>query len=234
MKLLAIDTASEACSVSLWSDGKVCARFEVAGRTHSERLRPMVDQVLAEAGLRPAQLDGFACGIGPGSFAGVRIGVSFVQGMAAALDRPVVPLISLELLALRAFREGATVALTAIDARMDEVYYAAYAIDADGRPKTLVEPRVCAPQAVPSATHGKACGVGSGWKVYSDALVTAIGAMPAQLLADALPDVADGIALAVDRMLRGEGQPAVQVQPLYLRNRVALTLEEQRAAKNGG
>jgi tRNA threonylcarbamoyladenosine biosynthesis protein TsaB len=230
MKLLGIDTSSEACSVALWHDGAIASRFEIAGRRHSERLRPMVDELLAQAGLRPAQLDGFASGIGPGSFAGVRIGVSFVQGMAAALERPVVPLVSLELLALRAFRDGAAVALPAIDARMDEVYFAAYR-QAGGEPQAIVGPQVCRPQAVAPLASTPGWGLGSGWKAYREALTAVLGAAPLQLLPDALPDVGEGLRLALGRLERGEGRSAVEVQPLYLRDRVALTLDEQKALR---
>jgi tRNA threonylcarbamoyladenosine biosynthesis protein TsaB len=106
MKVLGIDTATEACSVALWQDGAISKRFAHAGRSHSELLRPMVAEVLAEAGLRVADIDAFAGGIGPGSFAGLRIGVAFVQGLAAAHDRPVVAVTSLELLALQGFTLG--------------------------------------------------------------------------------------------------------------------------------
>ena len=84
MKLFALDTATEACSVALWLDGETVERFEVAGRDHTQRLPAMAKALMAEAGLRWSQLDGLVCGTGPGSFAGVRIGVAYTQGLALA------------------------------------------------------------------------------------------------------------------------------------------------------
>jgi len=107
LRLLAIDTATEACSAALWIDGAIVERHEVVGRTHTERLLPLVQALLADAGLRPAQLDGLIAGIGPGSFAGVRIGVGLVKGMALGLDRPVVGITSLAMLAQAALDQGA-------------------------------------------------------------------------------------------------------------------------------
>src|SRR3546814_5034000 len=99
MNILALDTATEACSAALQLGDQVIARFEVAGRGHTQKLVPMVRGLLAEAGIAFAQLDAYVCGVGPGSFAGVRIGVSFVKGLALAHERPVVAVSSLAMLA---------------------------------------------------------------------------------------------------------------------------------------
>ena len=93
--LLGLDTATEACSVAVWQDGELTSRFENVGRHHSEKLLPMVQSVLDEAGCRLADIDAFACGVGPGSFVGVRVGVGVVKGMALALARPCVAVSSL-------------------------------------------------------------------------------------------------------------------------------------------
>jgi tRNA threonylcarbamoyladenosine biosynthesis protein TsaB len=234
MKILGIDTATEACSVALWDDGMRARRFVRAGRGHSELLRPMVAEVLREAGLRVAEIDGFVGGIGPGSFAGLRIGVAFVQGLAAAHERPVVGISSLELLALQGFALGADEVLAAIDARMSEVYVAQYRRNAEGFPEVLVAPSVCAPTAV-TAVSAMQIGIGSGWSVYGDALGAALGkAVPARCVPEALPDIADGMAWAAARFTRGDARAAADLQPLYLRNKVALTSAEQAAARKGG
>ncbi len=231
MKLLGIDTATEACSVALWSNGHVLGRFEVPGRSHTERLRAMVGAVLVEAGIEPSALDGFVCGVGPGGFAGVRIGVAFVQGLAFALDRPIVPVTSLELLALRALDDGADVALAALDARMGEVYFAAYSADVEGVPQTLLAPRVGSPESLPPLEFANGCGVGGGWGVYGEALIRVLGRAPARLWPDALPDIATGMPLAARRLAAGQSVGAHELRPVYLRDRVALTLQEQRESR---
>ena len=233
MKILGIDTATEACSVALWNDGVLVRRFVRAGRSHSEQLRPMVAAVLAETGLRVADVDAFVGGIGPGSFAGLRIGVAFVQGLAAARERPVVAISSLELLALQGFANGYDEVLAAIDARMGEVYVAQYSRDGAGFPLAVLAPQVCSPAAVTIA-EGKipALGIGSGWAVHGAAMESALGAAaPAVRLVEALPDIADGMAFAAAQLAAGGGRGAAQLQPLYLRNKVALTTAEQQRAR---
>ncbi len=234
MKILGIDTATEACSVALWNQGALIRRFARAGRSHSELLRPMVGEVLAEAGLRAADIDAFAGGVGPGSFAGLRIGVAFVQGLAVARDRPVVAISSLELLALQGFGLGFERVLTAIDARMNEVYTAQYRRDDKGFPEQVSAPRVCAPTAVAIASGEPPpqLGIGSGCATYGDALQATLGADgPEQWRRDTLPDIADGMAWAAALLAQGAGRRGADLQPLYLRNKVALTLGEQEQAR---
>src|SRR5690606_41346453 len=127
--LLALDTATEACSVALLHEGRVLSRYEVAPRLHAQRLLPMVQEVLDEAGIAIAALDAIAFGRGPGAFTGVRIAIGVVQGLAFALDRPVLPVSNLAVLAQRAHREsGASQVAAAIDARMDEIYWGCFAL----------------------------------------------------------------------------------------------------------
>ncbi|HJW47724.1 MAG TPA: tRNA (adenosine(37)-N6)-threonylcarbamoyltransferase complex dimerization subunit type 1 TsaB, partial [Lysobacter sp.] len=102
MKLLAFETATEACSVALWLDGDVHERFEIAPRRHAELSLPWAEQLLADAGVRKSQLDAIAIGRGPGAFTGVRLAIAIAQGIALALDRPVVPVSTLATLALQA------------------------------------------------------------------------------------------------------------------------------------
>jgi tRNA threonylcarbamoyladenosine biosynthesis protein TsaB len=235
MKLLGVDTSTSACSVALWQDGAVLGRCETVGNGHTDALRPMVAAVLAEAGVAATALDGLACGIGPGGFAGVRIGVAFVQGLALALQRPVVPLNSLELLALQAFAGGAAQAVAALDARMNEIYLAAYARGADEVPETLLAPRVGSAADLPPLAPGATVwGIGSGWAVQGEALAAALGAAPAHVDPQGLPDIAHGMKLAARRFAAGETLAAGQLRPLYLRDRVALTLTEQRAQRAAG
>ncbi len=219
---LAVDTATEACSVALWQDGKVLERFEVAGRSHTERLLPMLDALLAEAGCVPTQLDGLVSGVGPGSFAGVRIGVGLVKGMALALDRPVVPVLSLTSLAQRAIRlHTATQVAAVIDARMDEIYFARYTRGDDGRAQLDGQALVCAPADAPALAGGTWQVVGSGAKLLRATAMTTI-------IADALPHAEDALHWAMAEWQGGRTIHGDELEPVYLRNKVALTLAEQK------
>src|SRR5690554_5943555 len=127
MKLLAIDTATEACSVALLVDGQTFDRYAVIPRLHARQVLPMVQQVLDEAGTALAAVDAIAFGQGPGAFTGLRIAAGVVQGLAFALDKPVLPVSSLAAIAQRVWREQqAGQVAVAIDARMDEVYWGCY------------------------------------------------------------------------------------------------------------
>src|SRR5208283_2224346 len=130
MRLLALDTATEACSVSLLTERGLTGRFAEVGRGHAERILGMVDEVLAEAGVGLSMLDGIAASVGPGAFTGVRICVSVAQGLAFGAGLPVVPITTLEALALKAMQGGAQQALACLDARMGEVYWGCFAADA--------------------------------------------------------------------------------------------------------
>jgi tRNA threonylcarbamoyladenosine biosynthesis protein TsaB len=229
MNLLALDTATEACSAALHVGGRTLARFEATERGHTAKLAPMVQALMAEAGLGFAQLDGYVCGVGPGSFAGVRIGVSFVKGLALAHERPVVGVSSLAMLAQPSIAAGAGRVLSAIDARMNEVYVAAYTAGADGLAQPLGAPRVCAPAEVAPA-DAPLVAVGTGWRY--EALRAAVGEAWLQSLDDAaLPRAADALTLALPAFRDGGTISAAQLLPVYLRNKVALTLREQREAR---
>ncbi|MGH8505274.1 MAG: tRNA (adenosine(37)-N6)-threonylcarbamoyltransferase complex dimerization subunit type 1 TsaB [Stenotrophobium sp.] len=233
MKILAIDTATEACSSALWLDGEIHARFEIAGREHTQRLLPQVAALLAGCGVTYAQLDGIVCGVGPGSFAGVRIGVGFVKGIALALDRPVVGVSSLAMLAQGAVREqGAQQVLSVIDARMGEVYFGAYACDTQRLVRPLLAETVCAPQEIPAApAAGTWCAAGTGWGVYEERLRAAASCRIDALAPAALPHAQDALPLALSQFNAGQGISADRLLPVYLRNKVALTLIEQRALR---
>lgn len=233
MKLLAIDTATEACSSALWLDGAVHARFEIAGREHTQRLLPQVAALMAECGVTYAQLDGIVCGVGPGSFAGVRIGVGFVKGLALALDRPVVGVSSLAMLAQGAIREhAAQQVLSVIDARIGEVYFGAYVCDAQDLAQAVLPESVCAPEAIPVVSQAGAwCAAGTGWGRYPDILRAAAQCEIAAIDEAALPRAEDALPLALPEFDAGRGISADQLLPVYLRNKVALTLIEQRALR---
>lgn len=229
MRLLALETATEACSVALWIDGAVVERHELAPRRHAELLLPMVDAVLAEAGISRRALDAIAVGRGPGAFTGVRLAIAVAQGLALALDRPVVPVSTLAALAMAAAQDaGAAPILAAIDARMGEVYAGCFRADAQGLVEPIDAEVLAPPQSLLLPAQAAWRVVGSGWLSYRDVI--------SPLLGDAAIVFEDGAALpraaAVARLgardhARGLGVDAALAQPVYLRDKVALTLAEQ-------
>lgn len=231
MKLLAIDTSTEACSAALWLDGEVRERFEISGRDHTQKLMPQVSSLLAEADVSFKQLDGIVCGHGPGSFAGVRIGVGYVKGLGLALDRPVLGVSSLAMLALRAAREHkCTQVLSAIDARMNEVYFGAFEV-LEGKLRELAPETVAAPAMIPKMPAGRWLATGTGWGAYRDALGSSTQVDLVEVLHEALPHAGDALLLAAPEFSAGHAINADALTPVYLRNKVALTLVEQAALR---
>ena len=222
--ILAIDTTESACSAALLYGGCVAERFEPAARRHNEVLLPMIDALLAAAGLAVARLDAIAFARGPGSFTGVRIAAAVAQGLAFAGDLPVVTVSSLQALAQGAGRaHGRSDVLAAFDARMGEVYWGVFGADAAGALTPLAPERVCAPNAV-SVVPGRRdwLAAGSGWDAHGAALCDALGFAPEVVagLGVHARDVAD---LAAAAFARGEAVSAVDALPVYLRDEVAWT-----------
>ena len=231
MKLLAFETATEACSVALWIDGEVSERFEVAPRRHAELSLPWAEALLADAGVARAQLDALAVSRGPGAFTGVRLGISLVQGIALALDRPVVTVSTLAVLAAGAPAVGDAErgVLASIDARMGEVYAGAFAVrggDAIAHERVGAATTVELPEG-----HAGWHGAGTGFAAGDGALARHLAGRIGPVDATALPRAADLARLAVRAAERGELVAPERVEPAYLRNQVALTLAEQRALR---
>ncbi|MBS0455850.1 MAG: tRNA (adenosine(37)-N6)-threonylcarbamoyltransferase complex dimerization subunit type 1 TsaB [Proteobacteria bacterium] len=232
MKLLAIETATEACSVALWLDGTVRERFEIAPRRHAELALPWADALLAEAGVGKSQLDAIAVGRGPGAFTGVRLAVALAQGIALALDRPVVPVSTLAALALPAPRASGRRVLAAIDARMGEIYLGQFVGDGDGLIDSIGAEQLLRPHDAAQFVAGDAwIGVGSGFAAEGGALLHALAAQVEAADATALPHAADVARLAARAFALGQALAPERVQPAYLRDQVALTLAEQQAAR---
>ncbi|UCB54642.1 MAG: tRNA (adenosine(37)-N6)-threonylcarbamoyltransferase complex dimerization subunit type 1 TsaB [Thiotrichales bacterium] len=223
MKILAIDTATEACSAALYLDGEVSQHYRVAPREHSHIILPMIEQLLTDASIRLAELDALAFGRGPGSFMGVRIAAGVTQGIAFAWNLPVVPVSTLAAIAQTAhLQSGAAQVLSAIDARMNEVYWGAYRLSENGCMQLDGKEHVTAPEQVPVSEDRGWTGAGTGWSAYGDVLTAAVGAerLTAQL-GDCLPS-ADSIArLAVVDYQAGRTVAAAQAVPVYLRDNVA-------------
>ncbi|MCC7082394.1 MAG: tRNA (adenosine(37)-N6)-threonylcarbamoyltransferase complex dimerization subunit type 1 TsaB [Burkholderiales bacterium] len=223
VKLLAFDTSTELCSAALWLEGEVAADAVHAGQRHSELLLPMIDALLRCAGIGVRELDAIAYGEGPGSFTGLRIACGVAQGLAFGANLPVVGIGTLLALAQAS---GETEAVCCLDARMRQVYFAAYRRNADGW-ETVRSPQVHAPQAVPELPSGAWTGCGNGFVVYADALRARLGAALAAVAPIELPHAREIAILAAAEVARGGGKPAAEAVPVYVRDKVALTIEEQ-------
>ena len=222
VRILAIETATDACSAALAIGADIRERFEIAPRRHAALLLPFVDSLLAEAGLAVGQLDAIAFGRGPGSFTGLRIAAGMAQGLAFGADLPVVPISTLAALAQGCVRErGARGVLAALDARMHEVYFGAFRTGDDGLAILAGEEIVCAPGAIVVPTGGDWYLAGDAWASYADAMQSRLAQPPAGILETARPRAADVARLAVPLWRQGGGVPAEQAAPIYLRNNVA-------------
>jgi len=217
VKLLALETATEACSAAVWVDGAVFERYELAPRRHAALILPMIEAVLAETGIKINQLDALAVGRGPGAFTGVRIALGIIQGIAFASDLPVAPVSTLAALAFGVAREtGQMRVAAALDARMGEVYWGTWIIDGEIGELLGLE-RVCAP-AQATAPPGEWFGAGTGWAAYSQILSQRLTVSGWQ--GDCYPHAGDVVRLAAAPGGRSEWLTAEQVLPVYLRNQV--------------
>ncbi len=222
MKLLAIETASDACSCALLTDESCFERFSVAPRQHAELVLPMVTALLDEAGLGLADLDALAFGRGPGSFTGVRVAAGVIQGLAYGADLPVVPVSSLQALAQGAYREsGSARVLAAFDARMGEVYWGVYEENGSGLMIARMDDLVSAPDAVPLPSGGGWLGVGEGWGTYARVLAERMGECLAGSEPDRLARALDVATLASAAYARGDSVTAALALPVYIRDKVA-------------
>jgi tRNA threonylcarbamoyladenosine biosynthesis protein TsaB len=227
MKLLACETSTDRCSVALWADGACLSRAAPQPRDHSEIILPFVGELLAEAGLQLRQLDAIAFGAGPGGFTGLRLGCSVAQGLALAAGLPVIPVDSLAALALAA---GDGPVYACVDARMNEVYCAAYRV-ADGEAQRLLGPVTVAPALAPLPPAGHAWhGAGSGFGVWGGVLRERLGGLLDTVSPDAVPDAVHVARLAVRGHARGEARDPAAAAPAYVRDKVALTTAERLAA----
>jgi tRNA threonylcarbamoyladenosine biosynthesis protein TsaB len=233
MRILALDAATEACSVALLSGEESLGRAAQRGPANAEQILGMVDALLAQGQLSLSMLDGIAASIGPGSFTGVRMSVAVAQGLAFGADLPVIPVTTLEALAYQAMRSGTAHALACLDARMGEVYWGCFAADAGGLVATSAA-RVGPPDSVvlpalvlPAGDVYR--GIGRGFAAYP-----ALALLPGLRLdsrdREALPDAREFAALGAWRLQRGEALDPADLRPLYLRDKVALT-EAERGVK---
>ncbi|NJD05148.1 MAG: tRNA (adenosine(37)-N6)-threonylcarbamoyltransferase complex dimerization subunit type 1 TsaB [Methylococcaceae bacterium] len=232
MNILALDTATEACSAALYLSGQLLERFRLAPRQHNQLILPMIDELLAEAGLSLGRLDALAFGRGPGSFTGVRIAAGVVQGIAFGADLPVAPISTLAALASEALEEtGANYAFPCIDARMGEVYWGVYRRAGVDRVEPVGEECVVPPERVAAGAEWTGAGIGSGWGSYGAVLAERAGQRQlTAVLADRFPRAGHIARLAVAEVGAGRTVAAEAAQPVYLRDQVAWKPGERRSS----
>jgi tRNA threonylcarbamoyladenosine biosynthesis protein TsaB len=222
VNLLALDTAADACSCALLSGGAIHSRCLTGSIRHADSILALAQDLLAEAGLSPSQLDGVTFGRGPGSFTGLRIACGVAQGIAFAADIPVAPVSTLAALAQGCYREQQSRwVLAALDARMGEVYWGAYELNRHGVMQAALTECVAAPESVPLPGGLGWIGAGSGWDSYGEVLARRMGDRLGCYAPGRHPQAQDLIPQALALFEQGAVVAADQALPVYLRNNVA-------------
>ncbi len=215
MRILAFDTALSACSVALGEDKQYVTRFELAPRQQAKHILPFIEQVLDQAKLSLHQLEALAFTAGPGSFTGIRLAASIAQGLAFALNIPLLPISTLRAMAQTAYTQfHAQRVAVAVDGQAGEIYWGIFQ-NKEGIMQPLVPDTRCRPDTLPLIDLSEAIGVGDGWQVYNEALsgqiqhLTAVEALFYSYAEDiaklAMADMAHGLSITADAVL-----------PLYL------------------
>jgi tRNA threonylcarbamoyladenosine biosynthesis protein TsaB len=223
LKILAFDTSTEYCTTVLSLDGGIVKREAYAQRQHSELLLPMIQDTLTEAGLRLSDLDGLAFGAGPGSFTGLRIACGVAQGLALATGLPVIGISTLEAIAQQNAHDRIVVAL---DARMGEIYHAAY-IRQGNRWNPVSEPALCQPQHAPALPDDGWMACGNGFKVYHAQLQALYRDQLMAIRNEQYPHAQEIAQLAASRSIADFCTDPAQAAPVYIRNKVALKESER-------
>lgn len=229
MRILAFDTSTEYLSLALWHQGTVLSRDTHARQSHSTLILPQIGQMLAQQQCALSDLDAIAFGAGPGSFTGLRIACGVAQGLAYAHQLPVLPVCTLHALAAQSEADRV---IACLDARMGEVYLAAYARDANGAYQEVLSPCLARPEHAPALEGDAWVGVGTGWQAYPAGLQQSYGQQLAEQGVQAhvcYPSAATIASIAVQDYQRGLAVPAEQASPLYVRDKVAFTTQERQA-----
>jgi tRNA threonylcarbamoyladenosine biosynthesis protein TsaB len=216
MKILAIDTATEACSVALLNGDEINQEIEIQPTGHSRLVLKMVDKVLVDAGVGLESLDLIAVNNGPGSFTGVRIGLGVTQGLAYGAHLPVIGVCSLEVLAVSI---DSGLVMPAIDARMNQIYCSLYSVAGGYRPVEKFGPIVVRPDQIPFELEEPIFGLGSGWDAYADTIVSGIRHKEVQVMKDKYPQAKNLARVARSIGLKSTTEPC-QLQASYIRNEI--------------
>jgi len=222
MKVLAIDTATEACSAALIIDGT---------REHTQLILNMVETLLTNSNVKLSNLDALAYGCGPGSFTGVRIATGIIQGLAFASDLTVVPISTLAAIAQQAYENHQQkYVLAGIDARMEEMYWGCYQLGKNQLMTLVGEEKVSKPEEINLNLDISTqwCGAGSAWERYSEFLQTHLGNQITHTYPDYFPRSACIVKLAVEAYKQGKSVKASDALPVYLRNDVAKKKADQK------
>jgi tRNA threonylcarbamoyladenosine biosynthesis protein TsaB len=230
MKILAIDTSTDACSAALLIDNQIYTEHKVIPRAHTRLILPMIEKVLSTGGCEPGDLDAIAFGCGPGAFTGLRIATGVTQGIALAADKPVIPVSTLAAIALQTHKEHqATHILAALDARMQEIYWGIYQC-IDGELELLGDEALLIPANLPDIPELKDknwVGTGSGWQAYHDVMMKNVAVNVLETYETISPSAKYIVQLAAKEFIHGNLLDPEQAQPVYLRNKVAETLKER-------
>jgi tRNA threonylcarbamoyladenosine biosynthesis protein TsaB len=230
--ILAIETATEACSAALiitkYGNIKVYERFQLAPREHTKLILPMLEEILAEAGIKLQDIDAIAFGRGPGAFTGLRIAAGITQGLALSIDKPVIPVSTLGALALQAVEVGhnhKAIIISALDARMGEIYWGEYQF-VDDRIVLIGNERVSSPEILEDrlskiTKDNKIITIGSGWDVHKEVLFKKEKMNNIVYLKNIFPDALAVAKTALKLFLDGNTVSSEYAQPVYLRNNVA-------------
>lgn len=223
MRLLAIDTSTEACSVALLINDKIHSQFQIVPQQHNEIILPMINQMLTKTRISLAEINAFAFGAGPGSFTGLRIAASIVQGLAYGNNKPVIPISTLAALAQGAYRLfNIPLLLPALDAKMHQIYFGIYQVNDTQKiveplqPDQAIAPEQMTFQILKEETSKAWVGIGSGWESYSQLLTQLSGAKSNNIQVGLYPDAQDIIPLAKDKLEKGETVKASEALPFYL------------------
>lgn len=228
MNLLALDTSTEFLSLALQVRGEIFSYHEHVGNATSQHILPQISALLNQANIQLNQLDGIAFGAGPGSFTGVRIAAGVTQGLAMSANLPVVPVCTLLALAHDA---GYDKVITCLDARMREIYHAAYEKKA-GDWVAEIAPNVCAAQDAPKVVGSDWVGIGNGWLSDGEALKAVYAGQVMHVQENFTPNARAILALAAPKFLVKDTLPAAEATPIYVRNKVAMTIAERFQAGN--
>ena len=221
-KILCIETSSDACSVALNCNGTVIEHYELAPYKHSQFILPMIQKLIAEAHLTLAQLDAIAFGCGPGSFTGVRLAASITQGLACGLNRPAIPVSTLNIMAQGMYeKNGSPNVLVALDAKMGEIYLGAYSLDAEGLMQPLLSDRLVKPEQTLEDKNLHSLnwiGVGDGWEFCKEVLLQNYPVTNVE--SNFYPHAKYLLPIAAKRFRQGMTVRADQALPVYLREQV--------------